>query len=160
MFGGVFLKYKYQKNYFGKRTKAVPWFDVFISEICCFAGNLATVEWCLCTSFFWFNVRTFMYFLDSASVVCSFTIHYGLRGKISFVYMATSNQIFHESHTADHTRILLVPLPKSHKLARNLLLASKGCNLWNKLPCQLKTIISNKTFGVTGRLKQYYLQSI
>jgi len=37
-------------------------------------------------------------------------------------------------------------------------ITSKGCNLWNKLPDQLKAIICNKTFGI--RLKQYYLQLI
>jgi len=37
-------------------------------------------------------------------------------------------------------------------------IANKGYSLWNKLPDNIKSIISNKTFRI--RLKKYYLQSI
>jgi len=37
-------------------------------------------------------------------------------------------------------------------------IANKGCSLWNKLPDDIKSIISNKIFRT--RLKKYYLQSI
>ena len=37
-------------------------------------------------------------------------------------------------------------------------IANKGCSLWNKLPDNIKSIISNKTFRI--RFKKYYLQSI
>jgi len=43
-------------------------------------------------------------------------------------------------------------------VGKNSITSIKGCNLWNKLPDQLKAIISNKAFAV--RLKQYDLRSI
>ena len=61
-------------------------------------------------------------------------------------------------HYYDTRRKCDLHLTSMQSTVGNKSITSKGCSLWNKLPDHIKTIISNKTFGV--RLKHHYLQSI